>query len=291
MIVYADILITLNLIVDYFLLLAAGGLLHRRAKLWRMLLAAGEGALFSLYIFLPQSVAAVELVLRIVICFLMSFTAFGFGNLKEFLKAAGTFFLVTCLYAGTMTAIWKIFKPNGMVINNSVVYFDISAVALIVCTVVSYFIFLLFSRIFASNGKYAENCRIKVSAMGHEAEFSAILDTGNSVSDIFGGGEVIITDKSVLKELFGNTDININQALKSRFRMIPLSTVSGADVLEAFRCDSAEVLYESQRVCLKNPILAVSKIPFDSGYKGVVNPKILENSGGEYDTKNQKAFK
>lgn len=291
MIVYADILIVLNLIVDYFLLLLSAGLLHRKTRLLRMVLSSALGGVFSLYIFLPQSHPMIELIIRVAVCFAMSIIAFGFVNLKEYLKITGVFFGVTCLYAGVMTVVWKILKPHGMVINNSVVYFDISAVALIICTVIFYFGFILLSRIFASNSATAEICDVILMAEGREVRFNAILDTGNSVSDVFGNSEIIIADNSVAVGLFENTDINVNTSLKSRYRVIPLSTVSGADMLDGFRCDSMTATLKGISVNLKNPVLAVSKASFDSNYSAILNPKIFRNVGEENVSKNKKTFK
>ena len=291
MVVYADILIVLNLIVDYFLLSLAGGLLRRKNRLLRMIFSALIGGVFSLYIFLPQSNPIIEFALRLTVCSVMTLTAFGFINLKEYLKVSGVFFGVTCLYAGIMTALWKILKPHGMVINNSVVYFDISAVTLIVCTVIFYFGFMLLSRLFTSNSTTAQNCTVVLSADGREVRFNAILDTGNSVSDVFGNSEIIIADKSVAISLFDNIDININTALNSRYRIIPLSTVSGVDMLDGFRCDSMTATLNKETVRLKNPVLAVSKTAFDSGYSAILNPKIFRNVGEENVPKNKKAIK
>lgn len=288
MIVYADILIVLNLIVDYFLLLLSAVFLKRKTKLIRMLLASSVGGIYSLYIFFPQSRIAVELLIRMSVCFFMAFIAFGFINLKEFLKSSGVFWGVTCFYAGIMTAFWKVLKPNGMVINNSVVYFNISAITLIVCTVIFYFTFLILSKIFTSNGAMAEYCQVTAYADGKQVQFCAILDTGNSVSDIFGNSEIIIADKSIAISLFNELDTELNLPLKKRYRTIPLTTVSGADMLDGFRCDSMIATLNKETVILKNPILAVSKIPFDSGYSAILNPKIFRNVGEEKCIKNLK---
>ena len=51
MVVYADVLIVVNLIVDYFLLKCSNLILKEKPKLWRIILGSGVGAVFSLYIF------------------------------------------------------------------------------------------------------------------------------------------------------------------------------------------------------------------------------------------------
>lgn len=291
MIVYADILILLNWVVDYFLLLASGALIRKKPKLIRIISSAFLGGLSSLYIFLPQSPMLIELISRIILCAVMTMVAFGFGTVMDYVRNTGIFFGITCLYAGIMTALWHIFKPNGMVINNSVVYFDISALALISFTVLFYFAFVLLSKLFASNAKTAEFCSITVKVGEITVELKAILDTGNSLNDLFGNSEIIITNKKIAERLFGDTDINNNPSLKSRYRVVPINTVSGADMLDGFRCDNAVAVLESERVDIKNPIIAISKTAFDSGIDGIVNPKIFGNAVYKNVSNNKKVYK
>ena len=289
MVVYADILMVLNMLVDYFLLLCTKKILNRRTTVLRTVLASVEGGIFSLYIFLPQSAVFIEFSLRMAICLLMSFTAFGFINIKEYLKDSTTLFLITCLYAGVMTAVWKIFRPNGMVINNSVVYFNISAVALIVFTVFFYLLFIVLTKVFSPSNAFAEKCRITVWYKGIKTEFEAIVDTGNSVSDLFGNSEIIIIDKREAQKIFGNADY-LSSELKTRYRAIPCATVSGYDILDGFRLEKAEIKTEDSEIILENPILAVSKVRLENG-GGIINPKIFENVGAQNDNRLKEIYK
>ena len=102
-----------------------------------------------------------------------------------------------------------------------------------------------------------------------------IVDTGNSVEDIIGGGDVIIADDRCVKKLFGNVDIEENSELKTRYRVLPCGTVSGNGTLEGFRCDSATVTDGENTVKLKKPILAVSKTRLKDDYRAIVNPNIF----------------
>ena len=131
MIVYADILIILNLAVDYFLLRAAAFLQHLNPPLWRMLLSSLAGGISSLYIFLPPRGVILDILFRTAVCAAVTFICFGFGKIKRFLCSLGVFLLVTFGYGGAMTALWYLLKPSGMTVINSVVYFNISPAVLI----------------------------------------------------------------------------------------------------------------------------------------------------------------
>ena len=275
MVVYADILLVLNLIVDYFLILASAKLLRRRVKTFRAIISSLLGALSSLYIFLPQLSILAELLFKLSVCSIMAATAFGTKSIKQYLKAFAVLFLVTCGYAGSMLAVWHIFKPGGMVINNSVVYFNISPLVLVGATVISYLIFIIFNRIFSRTAFFSSQCEIIIESEGKSTKLSAILDTGNSVVDLFSKSEIIIADKKAVKRIFGDID-EAKVLSKNRYRAVPFTTVSGADMLDGFRCDRAVVKGEGKTVTLEKPILAVSKLPINESYNAIANPKILE---------------
>ncbi len=275
MIVYADVLIFLNALVDYFLLLASAKLSGENVKTLRVILAALLGGVSSLYIFLPVGGTMVELLYKASVAFLLSAVCYKFTSIKRYLKNTGIFFLVSCAYGGLMFALWIIFKPYGMVINNSIVYFNISPTVLVVFSVVGYLLFTLLWRIFKKSSPTALRCGVTVTADGKSIKLNAIADTGNSLEDIFGKNEVIIADKQKVASLFGSMDFNTQPELARRYRMLPCSTVSGSDTLEGFRCDRAEIESEGVKKVINNPVLAVSKVALKEDYNAIINPKVL----------------
>lgn len=279
MAVYADVLVALNLLVNYFLLLATDKILKTDTKIWRLILSAFVGAVSSLYIFLPQMPFVLEMGFKIGVCVIMSLMAFVPKRAKHFIRTVGVLFLITCSYAGVMMAVWHIFKPNGMVIYNSVVYFNISPIVLVVSSSIGYIVFMVLRYVFKSSSQTARICSISIELEGKNMDFRAIIDTGNSIEDVFGESEIIITDKSGIKKLLGSENVFENEQAKLRYRAIPCSTVYGKGMLEGVRCDRATVVSEDKTVIIKNPILAVSNTPLNDGYNAIVNPKILDRAG------------
>ncbi len=275
LIVYADVLIFLNTLVDYFLLLVTAKLSGERASALRVVLAAVIGGISSLYIFLPKVSVVLELLYKSAVAFCLSAVCFGISGFKRYLKNTGILFLITCGYAGVMFALWTVFKPYGMVINNSVVYFNISPTVLVICTALGYILFSIVWRIFKKSSRFATECDITVFADGRNISLNAIVDTGNSIEDIFEKSEVIIADKRQVGALFGNIDFNQNTKLKRRYRILPCSTVSGYDTLDSYRCDSAVINCDNKKTVLQKPLLAVSKSDLGDGYNAIINPKIL----------------
>lgn len=275
LVVYADILVILNLIVDYFLLAAAASILRVKLPVLRQLGGAAAGAVSSLYIFAPNFGIFTDVLFRAAVCAVMVLCAFGFRSTKRFLRAAGVLFLVTCGFGGVMTAVWSLFKPDGMTVVNSVVYFNISPAVLIGVSVITYLLFMLLYAIFSGTSELAERCEITVTAGENSINMEGIVDTGNSVKDYLSGSEVIIADSEFVKALLGSDSPESDIRLKSRYRILPLSTVSGGGTLDGFRCDSAVISDGEHTVKLEKPILAVSKTPLRDDYQAIVNPEIF----------------
>lgn len=275
MAVYADILVIINLIVDYFLLAASAAVLRIKLSVLRQLGGASIGALSSLYIFAPNFGIFTDLLFRAAVCAVMVLCAFGFRSTKRFLRAAGVLFLVTCGFGGIITAVWSLFKPRGMTVVNSVVYFNISPAVLISVSVITYLLFMLLNAIFSKTSELADRCEITVTAEEKSITMDAIVDTGNSIKDYLSGSEVIIADSEFVKALLGSDSPESDIRLKSRYRILPLSTVSGGGTLDGFRCDSAVISDGEHTVKLEKPILAVSKTPLRDDYQAIVNPEIF----------------
>lgn len=239
-----------------------------------MLLASLLGGISSLYIFLPKTSLLFEIFYRVFVCFALSVILCGIKRPKKALFSGVVIFLVTCAYTGVMMALWFIFKPNGLLINNSVVYFDISPIILLIFTVVFYLVFSVLNYFFKTTSKLSERCNLKIFAMENCVELTAIVDSGNSIEDNLSNSEIIITDEKQIRCVFGK-NYHQNEQIKNRFRKIPCGTVTGKDLLDAYRCDYAIVQSKDKKVRLEKPILAISHINFNDDYSAIVNPRIF----------------
>ncbi len=275
MVVYADLLVILNFIVDYFLLLATAKIIRKSPSVWRMLSGAAVGGAGSLFLFLPEQSFWIGAGFQIALCGGMVLCVFGFCGAKVFLRTAGVMILVTCGYAGLMTALWRLVKPHGMFMRNGVAYFSISPVVLLVASAVSYVVFLVVSAVFRRTSPLAERCTVTCTSEGRHMTFNGIVDTGNSLEDVFGAGEIIIVDRRCFEKSFGARDGFSEESLRARYRLIPCGTVAGGGVLEGYRCDRAVVSNDKQTVTLQKPVLAFSKTPLRDGYEAIVNPKVF----------------
>lgn len=269
MVVYADILILVNFIVDYFLLALTSRFLQKSTVFLRTVLGAAAGGVFSLYIFLPQTNSFFEIAVHVFMCAAMCLITFKMQGIKDFIRSVAVLFAVNFAYSGAMIALWYIFKPYGMVINNSIVYFNISPIFLTVFSLIGYFAVLLFRKIFKKTFTQTTYCEVNITCRGNSLKLSGIVDTGNSLKDVFGISQIFITEYSVIDKILGKEVAN-----PVRVRKIPCKTVTGESLLDGFRIDGAEIVFNKHKYTFKNPILAVSVTPLND-CKIIVNPESL----------------
>lgn len=273
MVVYADILIILNFLVDYFIIMLTAHLLKKSVTLIRQILSAALGAVSSLLIFLPEFNTFTQIFSGIITALLMSAIAFGIKRVKIYFRETVVLFAVTCGYAGGMFAFWSVFRPHGMVIHNSVVYFNISPLFLICFSISAFFITVILRKLLDKNASTAENCEISLFANGKSITVNAIADTGNSIEDVFGLSEIIIADRAAFDALF-DVEYDKNEIMR-RYRALPCNTVSGSDILDGYRCDKAYIKHNDDTFEISKPILAVSKSSLGGDYTAIINPKLL----------------
>ena len=236
----------------------------------RMFFSAAVGSLFSLYIFFPYSNYILEILIKILCSFLMTITAFGIINIKKFLKANIVLLSITCLYFGLVIAVWNLFKPQNIIISNSVVYYNISPLILILFTVIFYFLFKLLFTIFSLTSKYSERCSLSIYSDNDIFEAKGIIDSGNSITDPFGSSDIIIVDTVLYNQI---TD---NKYIKDKYRVIPCKTVGGNSLLDGIRCDKCIIKTENKICEINKPIIAKSKTEINDDYTAIINPKSLE---------------
>ena len=278
MVVYADVLIVLNLFVNFFILQFTCRLCKEQCRFLRQLLASFVGAAFSLYIFLPPTGMFTETVFRLVVSSLIVLLAFGFSSLKSFIRRIGVFFAVSFLYAGAMMGIWAVFKPRQLAINNGIVYVDISPPVLIIATLTSYTLLSLIRFFSAKQAFEGKRCKLKITYQNNSVCISALVDTGHSLTDVLTEKDVIIIEKKVALHLCAKIPTTVSvggNELPNGFRFIPYSVVGGHGLLPAFTPDKVELLSGEKSREITNVLLGVSEEPLGEDYKGIISPVTL----------------
>ncbi|MBR0350005.1 MAG: sigma-E processing peptidase SpoIIGA [Clostridia bacterium] len=281
MVVYADVLLIVNLFVNYVLLLCSSMIMKKHTQRLRMLLGAAIGAFYGFVVFLPELPSLAEFALRIATTVLIVLGAFGYKNLPSFLRSFFTFFAVSFAFGGIMLVLWVTVAPIGMIYNNGAVYFDIDLAVLAISTVVSFAVVSLIAHFTARRAPKDSIALVKISYKGKEVKLAALIDTGNSLCETFSGYPVVLGEAESLEKIMPDAvrafidgdDVSSSHEM----RLVMHKTVSGTGVLPVFRPDYIEVKSVSHSIKTSEVYVAVTKNNLARGeYEMILNPALFE---------------
>ena len=248
--VYADDMFVLNLLIDYFILLAAAKLCALPLRRRRILLAAALGALYAAALLWPvcRPVLGTPCA-KLGLGLLMTMLAFGTQN--GIVKPYIVFLLVSAAFGGAVCAASLLAgaePDDGLFGEASMRVLTLSFAA---CYCALTFYFQRFGR-----RALRETHRIELSFCGRLVEFTALSDTGNELFDPISGLPVMVLGRSEAAKLLpGVLADALNEspavfmealpyfeALRPRFRLIPFSSIGqSAGLLPVFRPDALRI--------------------------------------------------
>lgn len=236
-VIYLDILLTINLAVDYLLLFAAARLSGTRFQRLHGLAGATVGALYSFSLFLSWP-TAVLVITRLFVSCLMLFLTFGRRSAEEFLRLLVLFYVGSFLFSGFLTLLHSIIHVDSFLAENGVVYFEFSALGIVGSSVGAFLVTELLRRLFR-HGEPDGNSMIWVFYQGKKTVLKGFTDTGNSLTEPFSGGPVAVCRKDSLKKILPENLLmsteNAELSTRMRMKLVPCQTVSGSVLIPAFR--------------------------------------------------------
>lgn len=237
--IYIDVLLILNLYINWFLLKGTARVTHTRLTSLRCFLAAAAGSLTSLAVFLPAMPLPLSLCIKLISGAIPVGAAFAMRGMRCFLRCLFVFLTLSFAFAGFMLAVCLVSGTDILIWSGSCIYLHFSLTALILCTSAAYFLLRVFSwaklRFFHSDEIYEVIIRIGT----HTAKLKGIADTGNSLTDCFTGKAVVIFGKESLSSI---PEISEPEKL-SGYRLLPYATVSGSGIMPVFCPD--EIIIKS----------------------------------------------
>lgn len=284
MVIYLDVLILINLYVTYFQILAVSAFTHRKTAWYRKLSAAGIGAVASLSIFIPQEMVLTLTLLKIFLCALIAFVAFGYTGFRAYAVSVLFLMLVSFVFSGLMLCVWLFAAPMKMLFINGTVYFGIDTMTIILSTCAAYGVVRMIRYILDKNGKTDGKYTVIIKNNGRECRLSALADSGNGMVDCFSGLPVIVCRRDMcadvsppaIEMIENNSDISdIGTQMIKGIRIMPFSTVGKGGLICMFKAESVVIDDETNEE--KYPVNALIGIVIGGRqeYEAIFNPKIL----------------
>ena len=230
LIVYVDVLIVLNTLVNYFILLGVRKITRAYTVHWRIALGALSAGFSSLLIFI-EDLGFIMTLLKILTAVLTTAITFGIKPVKGYFKRLFLLFAITFIFGGFVLAVYIFFDKDIMIYSNGIVYFDVSMTFLVICSVISYLIITIISKITDKKAPKSKEYIVTIQNNGKNITCNSLMDTGNNLCDPFSEYPVIMVDKSIFSQLFN----------EEKIRLIPISTVNGDSLIRAFRPEKVTI--------------------------------------------------
>ena len=224
MTVYADMLFIVNLYIDALLLSAVRRFLRLPLTGKRLLLASVLGGV------LPALPGVVLFPLALLESLALCAAAFAPKPMTQLLKAAFLLFLFGAALSGLLTAAAYFLPIHGILLANGAVYFNISALTLILLTCVSYGVLYGFDRLFRKKEPDVFFAKLTITRQGKTVTLPAKIDTGLTLTEPFSGTPAIVAERRALGAI-----------LPPNFGMQSTENAVSMRLIRAAVCDAAQI--------------------------------------------------
>ena len=273
-VIYVDTLFLLNAMVDYLLLLASARLAGEPLARLRFLLGAVLGGLYAVSIFLPGLSFLARPPCRLAAAVLMVLAAFW--KSRRLLRQVVIFFALSCAFGGGVLAI-ALLGGRGLALSNGVLYSGMDLKIVLLSAAGCYgALTLIFQRTGRHTAASGELRPVRLTLGERQVSLTALVDTGNTLTDPATGRPVLVAEADCVEELLppgirpSSADLRdpagalerLEDPWRRRFRLLPYRSV-GVDrgLLLAVRVDQVQVGEED-----RGPMLAaLSPTPVSDG--------------------------
>lgn len=273
MVVYVDVLIALNLYINYFLIRAAAVIMRRVCSRKRCVLSAFVGALGALVILLPELPFFAVVLFKIVLGTVIVLIAFGKQKPADVVISALFFLVVSFMFAGAMMALWMFAAPLGMVWSNGTAYFNIPLAAVAAFTAAAYCAVRLVRFIADKRLHCNRICSVKITNGSHTVELRGLCDTGNELCDPFSGKPVVICRYDKIAPVVPQSVPDYFEGkIPENLRLIPCRTISAKSPDTLIPIFKADITIDGKAA---DGFAGVTKNLLGNDVDCVFNPKII----------------
>lgn len=278
-VVYLDTLFVLNALMDYLLLLASARLAGEALHRGRMALGSLLGGAYAAAVCLPGMEFLAHPFCKVGWAVLM--VVVGLGATRRLLRQTVIFFLLSCAFGGGALAI-ALLGGRGMSLGGGIIYSGMDLKTVLLSGAGCYVLMTLFmSRAGRHSAAAGQIVPVGLRIGDREINFTALVDTGNTLSDPVGGHGVLVAEWESVACLIPELEwedlsdpargfARLNRGRwKGRFRLLPYRSVGvECGMLLAVRPDGVKV---GDRTC-RHMLVALSPtaVSDGGGYRALV---------------------
>lgn len=260
MVIYIDVLIFTNILINYCILSATKKFLHIKTKEIQVILGAVFGGICALTLFIDTNSNVLSLLIKLVVSVLMCLISFKFVDIKTFIKYVSSVFTFSVIFCGVMILIYQIIRPTNMAIINDTVYFQVEPLVLITVSVVIYIVLVILQRVLKTD-VINTLVNLNICICGNEYSCIGKIDTGSSVIEPFSGAPVIITEKDILNDL-----------TPQKVRIVPYNALGNSGIMYAVKADKIVI---DKKEIQKEIYIGMYSGEIDKQVKAIINSQII----------------
>lgn len=220
--IYVDLVLFLNIAMDFLLLLCVSIALKRNVKFYRIILGSIVGGISIIFLFLPLN-NILLFIFKLVVSMLMILTTFSFKNIRYFFNNLLYLYISSIILGGGvyLLDIQFNYKNDGLIFINS--GFSLNFLVLLI---VSPFILCGYIRsIKKLKNNYSSCYMVDVIYKDKLYKFNAMVDTGNRLYDPYKKRPVVIAYSNKIKLDYENSIL------------VPIHTANGNSILKCVEVD------------------------------------------------------
>lgn len=199
-VVYIDALFLLNFVVDYLLLLCAGRLAGEVLHRGRLALGAALAGAYAAAVFLPGMGFLLHPLCKLAAAVLA--LLIGYGGSRRLLRVTLVFFAVSAAFAGGILAL-ELLGGRGLTLENGVFSSAMDLRLILLSAAGCYVVItLLFQRSARHTAARQELVPAVLTLDGRRVALTALVDTGNTLTDPATGRPVTVAEGEKVAGLF-----------------------------------------------------------------------------------------
>lgn len=313
MVVYLDIILLLNLLINTLLLWFTAYFRKERIVWWRILLAAGVGSGYVAFFFLPSFSGLYQWSVKFLFSVIILLIAFGFRRLRSFLQNLCMFYFVAFVFGGGVLGLHYFLESQSEVVEGIVSThndgFGVASKPQFLVLLLGFVLIYFLSR--RSYQAIQEPRRLEeffadvvVQLQGESIICRGLVDTGNQLYEPITRIPVMILESQLLQhrlpeavfshlmtageqrwEQWQELLDNLPAEWQSRVRLIPYRSVSrGMDLLLALKPDRVKINQNGRRVETERVLIGLNPLPLSAErkYQAIVHPALLQTEGERY---------
>lgn len=296
-IMYVDIVLIGNFIIDFFLLKVVSRFSKLKTSGLKLAIGAAVGALYVMVAFLPPLKMFFTTAIKIAVSILMVIIAFTPEKFRDFFKVLSIFYIITFAFGGAAFAVFFIAGYGS--IKNGIYFINDFPFSILIISFALGYLLLNYCWNYVQDKVLSEKLIYNVLIQVNEKKVvtNAKLDTGNSLKEPISNLPVIVVEYDVFKDILPEAVLDVfgsggsdddfrklyddlyNSEWVTRMRLIPFTSLGKQNgMLVGIKPDLVKLDNRKFNREVKDVIIGLykNKLSRDGEYQALLYPEILK---------------